>query len=184
MGNPTNCSTVPRIVFSVTADYSINLLGEIPRSFAGKGWDVHLVSSPGPEWDREKETGYATCHSIPMVRNPSILRDLWALLLWIRLIRRIRPTVVSIGTPKAALMGLFASWVLRVPHRVYMLRGLRLETTTGVSRAILGALERIAAGCATEVIAVSASLKVAYLQEKLSDERKVVVLGGGSLHCF
>ena len=164
----------------MTADYSINLLGEIPRLLAENGWHVHLISSPGPELDSEREKGYASCHYIPMARNPSILPDLWALIGWVRVLRTIRPTVVSVGTPKAALLGLLASWALRVPHRVYLLRGLRLETATGVSRVALAALERIASSCATEVIAVSASLKTAYLKEKLVDKRKVIVLGGGS----
>jgi len=169
-----------RIVFAVTVDFSINLLGEIPKALSKEGWDVHLVSNPGPELAEAARQNYATCHPIPMTRDPSILRDLGSFFRWMYLLAKIRPDVISVGTPKASLLGLLAGWVLRVPHRVYVLRGLRLETTFGFQLRLLSALETLTSACATQIIAVSPSLRALYLKTNLTRPEKIMVLGHGS----
>ena len=169
-----------RIVFAVTVDFSINLLGEIPKALSNDGWDVHLVSNPGPGLAEAARQSYATCHPIPMTRDPSILRDLGSFFRWIYLLVKIKPDVVSVGTPKASLLGLLAGWVLRVPHRVYVLRGLRLETTSGFQLWLLSALEKLTSACATQIIAVSPSLRALYLKKNLTRPEKILVLGHGS----
>ena len=170
-----------RIVFAVTVDFSINLLGEIPKALSNDGWDVHLVSNPGPGLADAARQSYATCHPIPMTRDPSILRDLGSFFGWIYLLAKIKPDIISIGTPKASLLGLLAGWVMRVPRRVYVLRGLRLETTFGLQLWLLSALEKLTSACATQVIAVSPSLRALYLKKNLTRPEKIVVLGHGSL---
>lgn len=49
-------------------------------------------------------------------------------------LRRLLSQVVNVGTPKAALLGMLAAFVLRVPVRIYLVRGLRLETVPGPLR--------------------------------------------------
>ena len=44
-----------RILFAVTMDYSINLLGGIPSALVDNRWEVHLVSNPGPELEEATE---------------------------------------------------------------------------------------------------------------------------------
>ena len=169
-----------RILFAVTVPYSVNLLGDIPRALSEEGWDVHVVSSPGPELEEAAAQEYGTCHGLPMAREPSIIKDFMSLCRWIHLLAKLRPEVISIGTPKASLLGMLAGWALRVPHRVYVLRGLRLETTTGFQRRVLSGVEKITSACATQVVAVSASLRRVYLEQNLTHPGKVIVLGHGS----
>ena len=169
-----------RILFAVTVDYSINLLGGIPKALVDDGWDVHLVSHPGPELEEATEQGHLVCHPIPMTRGPSAAKDFVSFFRWLYLLISVRPEVISVGTPKASLLGLLAGWVLRVPHRVYLLRGLRLETTTGFQLKILSSLEKLTSACATHVVAVSPSLRRTYLEKKLTSPRKIMVLGYGS----
>ncbi len=174
--------TVPvRIVLGVTIAESLKLLGPLPQSLSDAGWEVHLVSNPVGETQVEIPTD-VSLHSIPMVRRPSIAKDLLSLLRWIKLLSRVRPTIVSVGTPKASMLGIFAAWVLQVPRRVYVLRGLRLETTRGPSRWVLKFFERITAGCSTHVLAVSDSLASKYVELGLCAERKITVIGSGSSH--
>ena len=168
------------IVFGVTADVSVALLGKVPALLAERGWDVHVVSSPGQNLSKLRASGRITCHPIKMSRNPSFFTDLYALLMWIRTLLRVRPQVVSVGTPKAALLGMLSAAAIGVNHRVYILRGLRLETERGLSRLVLWWAEWVVSRLASEIIAVSKSLREVYLSEKLSRPSKVRVLGLGA----
>ena len=87
---------------------------------------------------------------------------------------------MNAGTPKAALLGMFAAWLLRVPVRIYIVRGLRGETATGLTRRILGWTKRISSFCATHILFVSKSLREVYLELGLGPARKAVVLLEGS----
>lgn len=174
-------SSPGRIVLGVTIAESLKFLGPLPNLLANAGWEVHLVSNPGQEAQASDQENI-TFHGISMARKPSLARDSPSLFHWFRLLAKLNPTIVSIGTPKASLLGIFAAWVLRIPRRVYVLRGLRLETTRGPSRWLLWLLERVTAGCATHVLAVSHSLSAKYLQLGLCAATKITVLGSGSSH--
>lgn len=166
----------PSIVLGVTSSQSLRLMVGFPEYLASQGWDVHVVTaeiptglSPTVQW-----------HALPMTRDPSPLNDLVSLARWIRLLARIRPNVVVSGTPKAGLLGMLAAATTRVPVRVYLLRGLRLESEAGKRRVILGAMERLTARSATRVQSVSRSLTTAYAELGLCDPDKIDIVGEGS----
>ncbi len=54
---------------------------------------------------------------------------------------------------------MLAAKLRRVPQRVYMLRGLKLETCTGLKRLALLFAERLASACANVVLCNSQSLR-------------------------
>src|SRR5699024_9249737 len=66
------------------------------------------------------------------------------------------------------------------PIRIYTLRGLRLETTTGIKRNILKWTEKIAMACSTQVLAISKSLKHETVKMNLTRSEKIDVIGKGS----
>lgn len=169
----------PRIVIGVTSDLSVVLLKGLPAHLHSLGWDVHVVSAPGPRLDALQGTGVQV-HPLPMDRNPNILADLVSLARWVLLLLRIRPDVLSVGTPKAGLLGMLAGWITRAPFRVYMLRGLRLETTTGRQRALLHRLEQLACRASHVVLAVSYTLREAAVEAGLAPADKIRVVGYGS----
>ena len=141
------------------------------------GWEVHIVSSPGADF---ASFPYASIHEIEMQREVSLGADAAALVAFIKLIRRIRPTIVSVGTPKAGLLGILAAWFARVPFRVYVLRGLRLETLAGFARLLSQAIESFVGVISTHVLAVSPSLATAYAELPGVSREKVRVLGHGA----
>lgn len=169
-----------RILLAVTADMSLRLMQGFPEYLATRGWDVHIVSSPGPLLDELSSADGVTTHGITMAREPSPVEDLRALAAWVRLLRRVRPSLLSVGTPKAGLLGGIAGLLTRVPHRVYLLRGLRLESFSGPRRMVLALLEKFASSCAHRILAVSHSLRNRATALKLMPPEKIVVLGAGS----
>lgn len=173
----------PTIVLAVTVDRSLRLLQGQPQFLVESGWHVHVVSAADSTKSRESFLGPSAgvrFHSLPMVRRPSPIHDATALVRWLLLLRRVRPDVVCVGTPKASLIGLVAARTLSVPGRIYLLRGLRFESAEGLLRQLLIAVERATCRLATEVVAVSPSVRTAALAEGIGDPDRLSVLGAGS----
>ena len=99
--------------------------------------------------------------------------------LWL-LLRRLRPDLTEFSTPKAGLLGTLAAMLCGVPRRIYMLRGLRLETSTGFKHRILLAAERVACACAHVVLCNSNSLRAEALALGVAPADKLHLLGEGS----
>lgn len=169
----------PRILLGVTDDFSLRLLKGLPERLSEQGWEVHVVANGGQYADAYQSTE-VTLHKIIMARKPSPFADLRALRAWARLIKELAPDLVLVGTPKAALLGTLASWLRRVPRRIYHLRGLRLETIQGLPRIFYWGVERLTLLLSTRAIAVSSSLRQKVTRLKLVDEEKITVLGPGS----
>ena len=87
------------------------------------GFEILVVSSPGPELGRLSEDLGVRTAELPMTREMSPLPDAGALRAWVRLLRRERPAVVVTATPKASLLGQVAARLTRVPRRAHYLGG-------------------------------------------------------------
>ena len=170
----------PRILLGVTADISLSLMRGMPAYLVSQGWDVHVVTSPGERLSQLAELPGVTTHSLAMERNPSPVKDLIALIRWVSLLKSVRPDVISVGTPKAGLLGSVAGRITRVPKRVYHLRGLRFETATGIQFKVLTFLEKVTSAAATHVLSVSHSMRDKFVAMKLTPAQKAVVIGAGS----
>lgn len=168
----------PRVVIAVTTDHAVQYHADLARKMRDSGWEVTFVSSGGPALDDLAED--VETMLIRMERNPSPMKDLRSLLQWVRLLRKISPDLVIAGTPKAGLLGVTSSWLLRVPVRVYWLHGLRLETAIGPLRIILAFLEKLTISLATETVAVSFSLRDRVQELKLATSDQLQVIGQGS----
>ena len=171
----------PRLVYLVTHAVSARLLLAGQLAFMREaGFDVSVIASPGPDLDIVAAHEGVEVVPITMARAMRPADDARALIAVTAALRRLRPDIVNASTPKAGLLGMMAARALDVPARIYLLRGLRLETEAGWRRRVLGATERIAAACADDVIAVSASLRAGFVAAGLGTAGKVRVLGPGS----
>lgn len=169
-----------RILLGVTVDSSWALLDGFPELLVDQGWEVHLVSSRGENLERYLDLPGVTVHGIDMWRHPAPKRDLRALASWISVLRRIKPDVMSVGTPKASLLGLIAGFLVRVPVRQYMVRGLRLEGSRGAKLAVLWAAEKATMVASTDAVAISPSLREALVKHRIARDGQVSVIGAGS----
>lgn len=150
------------------------------RAVSDAGFDVTLITSPDAGMEDFAAAEGIAWLPVAMAREISLVADLRALWTLTRTLRRIKPQIVNAGTPKAGLLGMIAAWLLRVPVRIYHLRGLRMETTTGLKRAILMTMERIAAACSQVIICNSESLRRQTIELGVAPAAKLVVLGSGT----
>ena len=109
-----------------------------------------------------------------------LFRDVVALIRIWCLLRRVKPDIVEFSTPKAGLLGILAARFCGIPVRIYLLRGLKLETSRGLRRFLLLLAERITSGNADLVICNSRSLRKRALAIGMAPASKLVLLGGGS----
>lgn len=170
----------PRILLAVTVDQSLRLLDGFPHHLAERGWEVHVVSSPGPRLARLELDRTLDVHPLTMSRHVAPVQDAAALVRWVRLLAEVKPDVVCVGTPKAGLLGGLAGLLTRVPQRLFLLRGLRSETLAGPAGRLVALGERLSASCAHQVICVSPSLRSAAVRSGVVRDGAAVVLGSGS----
>jgi lipopolysaccharide/colanic/teichoic acid biosynthesis glycosyltransferase len=172
------------IIFIVTSSISLGFLNGKIRQLGQRGWQTTVASSPTipgqlEQFARREESNFTP---VAMEREISPLADVKSLYRTYQVIRRIRPLILNVGTPKAGLVGGLAGVLARVPIRVYTLHGLRLETTTGVKRRLLNMAEQLAMAASHRIVCVSPSLRQNVMDLKLASAHKVVVLGAGSVN--
>jgi glycosyltransferase involved in cell wall biosynthesis len=176
-------SPAPRqqsILVGVTRHETCLVLRGRLRALRAAGFEVTVVSNPGALLTRTAALEGVRSVGIPIRRGIAPLADVISLVrLWL-LIGRLRPDLVEFSTPKAGLLGTLAAWLRRVPRRVYMLRGLKLETSSGLKRRMLLAAERLAARRAHVVLCNSRSLRARALALGVGPASSLHLLGEGS----
>lgn len=144
------------------------------------GWEVHSFSSGDHDSERWAAELGITHHSIEIARMPRPLADLRSFLRLLRLYASVRPSTTVLGTPKASLLGLCASFLVGVPRRIYVVHGLRYEGYRGFRRTVFKSLEKVSNLLATESVVVSPSVRSELLKMGL-DPRKIRLVGSGSV---
>jgi lipopolysaccharide/colanic/teichoic acid biosynthesis glycosyltransferase/glycosyltransferase involved in cell wall biosynthesis len=178
--SPAPSTGGPRILVAATSALACSFYKGVLRRLRDEGFDPVMLSSPGRNLCDVAAMEKVSWVAVPMERQIAPVRDLVSLWRVWRTVRRVRPTIVDASTPKAGLLTGLAAWLARVPCRVYTLRGLRLETASGLKRALLWAAEWMACGCAHRVVCVSPSLRARAIGLKLVSAEKAVVLAKGS----
>lgn len=169
------------LIYGITIGRSASsfLRGQL-KWFRDRGYDVTLITSPDEAAQNTMVREEVSLAPIQMERDISFKADLVALMSWCRELRSHRPTVVNVSTPKAGLLGGIASWLLRVPKRVYVVRGLRLEGANGLKRVVLWCVEWVTQRVATDVVFVSKSLASESLRLRITPRNRAWTIGSGS----
>ena len=107
--------------------------------------------------------------------------DLRALLALMRIFRREQFDMIHSVTPKAGLLAMLAGCMARIPVRVHIFTGQVWATRQGVSRLLLKSMDRLLAGCATHVLADSASQRAFLIAERVVPADRISVLADGSI---
>ncbi len=170
----------PHIVIGITSAQTCLVLGGRLRTLREAGFRVTLVSSPGVLLTRTAALEGVESVAIPMQREMAPSADLVSLARLWWLLFRLKPDMTEFSTPKAGLLGSIAALLCGVPTRVYFLRGLKLESSSGLKRHILLAAEKLASACSHAVLCNSDSLRNEVRDLGLAPERKLRLLGSGS----
>ncbi|MDE3201707.1 MAG: glycosyltransferase family 4 protein, partial [Acidobacteriota bacterium] len=144
------------------------------------GFRITLLSAPGELSERIAQDEGVDLVEVPMERVIAPWADIISWFRIWRTLRRLRPDIVEFSTPKAGLLGLTAAFIARIPHRVYLLRGLKLERSRGLKRWLLLNAEKCTAACSQCVLCNSISLRMEAEDLQIAPDRKLRVLGAGS----
>lgn len=106
----------------------INFRGPLLKALCESGLEVH-AAAPNLPFNREivnELNGWGvTCHDAPLERaglNP--VKDFLGFLKIALLMRKVNPTFVMGYTIKPVIYGIFAAWLVRIPHRIALITGL------------------------------------------------------------
>lgn len=167
------------IMASVASTLWVFYRGLIARLCA-EGYEVTTAAADDYDLGRfERQFG---CSVFPLAisRRISPVQDAACVWRLIRFMRKERFSLVHAHTPKAGLVGMTAAFLAHVPHRVYTLHGLPMETAGGIKRELLRQAERSSLRLATCRLIVSRTLAARTVELGLCREGACRVLGDGS----
>lgn len=150
------------------------------RALREAGFRVVLIASPGPLLQRIAVQEGVEAWPLPMERRIAPFADILAFARLCRALLILHPDIAEFSTPKAGMLGSVAAFVCRVPCRIYVLRGLRLETARGLKKLILRASETLASACSHYVLCNSPSLLKKAQGLGIAHPGKLKILGEGS----
>lgn len=168
----------PVLIRMTTVDTSLDSLLNGQLKFLNEHYEVVAVASDSGKLSHVSEREGVRTVGVPMSRAISPFKDFISLFKLIALFRRENPCIVHANTPKASLLGMLAAWICRVPNRIYLVTGLRFETTTGMMRFVLKSMERITCFCATKVIPEGDGVKATLIKENITKKPLRKILNG------
>lgn len=165
-----------KIIQGVTSSLSLLLIADQAKFMKDNGYDIKLVCNN----ENDKVVDDLIIKNIPFEREINLKKDLYSLVLLYKYLKKERPYIINFSTPKAGLLGMVAGFLCGIKNRIYIQRGLRLETTSGIKKKILYYTEKIACSLSTHVMVISDSLETELLKQNLVNKDKVIRIGKGS----
>lgn len=173
-----------KLVVGITSPSSIILIEGQLSYFSNNGYDVYLLSPYSEDVVSFCEKEKCTHLDIDLDRDINLLKDFKSLYSIFRILKSIKPDIVNLGTPKIALLGMIAAFVLRIKKRIYTCRGFRFEHELGFKRWLLIFFEKITVKCSHVVICISPSVKEKGLSLGIFRESMCYVINKGSSNGF
>jgi glycosyltransferase involved in cell wall biosynthesis len=118
---------------------------------------------------------------LPIVRDINILRDILSLFKLYRILREGKYDAVHSVTPKGGFVGMLGAKLARVKHRHHTFTGQVWATKTGLKRLILKFVDRLTFRFTTHSLVDSETQMNFLVSQGVVDERRVIVLGAGSI---
>lgn len=143
------------------------------------GFEITGLAPKGIEHEWLRNDGIKT-KVIFLKRMPHVIYDTISVmqLTWYFLFNRF--DVISISTPKAALVGAIASFISFQRNVIYTQRGRTYENTTGLKRIFFESIERFIFKVSKKVFCISHELKDDFISKKYCSPNKIFVINSGS----
>jgi glycosyltransferase involved in cell wall biosynthesis len=169
-----------RLCIMTTVGMTIQILYEERLEYLQEhGFAVTVVCAPS-EYDEAIRGRGVRLHTVPLSRTLSPWRDLRALWQLARFLRREPFDLVEVSTGKAALLGAIAARLAGVACLIHVLRGLLLDTTSGVAWPFAWLMQAVPCWLAHHNLSVSESLREAAHRHRVCNRRRSRVVGPGS----
>lgn len=178
------CEHPPRLALVVTDVYAFNVLSRGQLEYfrdLGIAMDLYCNGSEAQLTElRRREVGRVI--RIPFRREPSPIRDLFALAILTRHLLARRYDAVVCSTPKAMFLGSIAAALTLQRRRLSFVRGRAYENKTGFVRKLFLGMDKISFALSQEVIFISKSLLEAFAEDglKLTDKGRVLEHGSSN----
>lgn len=144
------------------------------------GFTVYMISSPTKNAKELEKKENCRFIEVKMYRLISPFKDVVSLYKLIKIIIKIKPSIVHTHTPKAGLLGMLAAWFFKVPVRMHTVAGLPLMETKGLKKQVLILVEKITYACANFVYPNSFALKEYIQHNKFTSPKKLKVIANGT----
>ncbi len=144
--------------------------------------DLTLVCNfDGSDTQQRLEQKGIKTYSLGFSRSITPLQDVVTIAKLVRFLRKSRFHVVHSSTPKAGIVGMLSAWMSRTPRRIHTYTGQIWINLSGVKRWIFLNIDRLIATLATDVYADSVSQKNLLVEQRVTSERSIKVIGQGSI---
>ena len=139
-------------------------------------YELHLICPPGTNLASAAASYGVRVHTVKIERNPHILRDLWSLIIIVRILKKGGYHLVHAQSAKGGLLARLATQVVRVNKVIYSPRAFSYMSQRRLLYQVFLSLERLTARFTDVLIAASDSEKVRAISEVHYDKSRVVVV--------
>lgn len=150
------------------------------RYLAENGFEVHLITSPGPHAAQVERDEQCIHHPVRITRQVSPVADALAIVRVYRILKRIQPAIVHTHTSKGGLIGITAGRLAGVPCCIHSIPGFSAYEMPEPGRSIVLACERITFSLAHRLVPNSVSMKEFLCAKGLLPQGKADIIGHGS----
>lgn len=155
------------------------LTGQL-KYMQNNGFKAYMISSASDNIKALEIREEATFLTVNMSRSITLIKDFIGLVKLVRILYKLKPSIVHTHTPKAGLLGTMAAWLTGTPVRLHTVAGLPLMESTGFKRFVLELVEKLTYFCANRVYPNSQNLKEFIINNKFCSPQKLKVIGNGS----
>ncbi len=148
--------------------------------FMSSFYNVIAISSDKERLEKYGQLEKVSVFPLEMTRKITPLQDLITVVKLYFFLKKTKPFIVHTHTPKAGIVGMLASKLAGVPHRLHTVAGMPLLEQSGLKRVVLDFVEKLTYSCATKVYPNSFKLKEIIIQNEYCHPVKLKVLANGS----
>lgn len=146
--------------------------------YLSQTYDITAIASGSDILNEVAAREGVSIENIPMAREISPFLDLFSLLYLYLYFLKEKPYIVHANTPKASLLSMIAAFFAFVPHRIYLVTGLRFETTHGFVRFILISMERLTCIFSNKVIPEGKGVRDKLISYKITSKPLSIIHNG------
>lgn len=169
-----------KLMLVINNEFSAFHLRGAVKYFSDLGWEVLIMSTPGPLVDDLARTEGGRVVPIELDREINPLADIKSLRQILRILKKEKPDVINVGSPKTGFLFALARILRPSIPMIFTLRGIRSDTMTGPLRSVVFRTEKLACQLAKKVIVISPSLQEHAVSIGMLSAKKAILLGEGS----